>query len=180
MKPCFRNRRLLAWMAADILDAQQAKDLRAHVKSCPSCTQYLAELSQVSQKLTSSAQSAPDVEPSSSFHQNLVRKLRVAQPASIPEKLAAWSRLLDWRVAMPIAAILLLAILVFPQRTPLVSQTGPRPVASVVIPSADVAPTIANYELIANRSLDQLDELLTKQGNKPLPAVPAYAAAAFN
>jgi hypothetical protein len=39
---------------------------------------------------------------------------------------------------------------------------------------SDLAPTIANYQMVANQSLEQLFELLTRQGNKRLPPAPVY------
>jgi hypothetical protein len=43
----------------------------------------------------------------------------------------------------------------------------------------DLAPTIANYQRVANQSLDKLDALLTRQGNRPLPPMPIYTASTF-
>ena len=39
-----------------------------------------------------------------------------------------------------------------------------------------LAPTVANYEMMANQPLEKLDELLTKQGSRNLPPAPIYTA----
>jgi len=63
--------------------------------------------------------------------------------------------------------------------------TSPLPEAPTaqIVPSSnsesDLAPTIANYQMVANQSLDKLSDLLTRQGNKSLPPAPVYTAASF-
>ena len=52
-------------------------------------------------------------------------------------------------------------------------------VVSVSSSESDLAPTIANYQMIANQSLEKLSELLTRQGNKPLPPTPVYTISSF-
>jgi hypothetical protein len=42
--------------------------------------------------------------------------------------------------------------------------------------AADLPPTIANYQRVAAQSLEQLDTLLTEQGNRRLPPSPIYRA----
>ena len=44
---------------------------------------------------------------------------------------------------------------------------------------SDLEPTIANYEMVANQSLEKLSELLTRQGSKNLPPVPIYTASSL-
>jgi hypothetical protein len=39
-----------------------------------------------------------------------------------------------------------------------------------------MSPTLSNYQMVANHSLEALDELLTRQGNRNLPPVPVYTA----
>jgi len=39
---------------------------------------------------------------------------------------------------------------------------------------SDFEPTISNYQMVANRSLDKLDELLTRQANSNHSPVPIY------
>jgi hypothetical protein len=41
---------------------------------------------------------------------------------------------------------------------------------------SDPDPTISNYQMVANRSLEKLDELLTRQGNRNPSPSPIYTA----
>jgi hypothetical protein len=55
----------------------------------------------------------------------------------------------------------------------------PSVVAQVLPPASadnDLEPTIANYQRAADQSLDKLDALLTRQGNRALPSMPVYTA----
>jgi hypothetical protein len=44
---------------------------------------------------------------------------------------------------------------------------------------SDLPPTIANYQRIATRSLDDFDELLTRQSERNPPPTPNYTASLF-
>jgi hypothetical protein len=44
---------------------------------------------------------------------------------------------------------------------------------------SDLAPTLANYQMVASQSLEKLSELLTRQGNKSLPPTPVYTASSL-
>ena len=184
MKPCSKNRKLLAWLALGELDARRAGELHEHIQGCEGCRRYLAEVSTVTQSLAS-AETHPDIQASKSFHQRLVGRLRAEQPASLWETVAgllATARL-NWRVALPVfgAAALVIATLSILVRQPAVPPPAPIIVQAVSTPApkSDLAPTIANYERVANRSLDELDDLLTRQANRnPAPA-PIYTASMF-
>ena len=39
---------------------------------------------------------------------------------------------------------------------------------------SDFEPTISNYQMVANRSLDKLDDLLTRQANRNPSPIPIY------
>jgi len=85
---------------------------------------------------------------------------------------------LNWRVALPAAAALVIALLAIVAAS---HHSAPsRPASHMDQPASssgsDLAPTIANYRIIAGESLQKLDELLTRQGNKPLPPAPIYTA----
>ena len=43
----------------------------------------------------------------------------------------------------------------------------------------DLAPTISNYQMIANHSLEKLDEVLTTEGNRNPPPAPVYTVSSF-
>lgn len=181
MKPCAQNRKHIAWLTLNALDARQKRQLRAHLETCESCRRYLAEISNVTERLAQT-EANPDVQASENFHQKLAGRLRAAKPDSLGEILAVYFRgtLLNWRVALPvIAAFVLVGVTVGTWRQPpkvaSLPQASPQ-AASVSDADNDLAPTIANYQRVANQSLDKLDALLTRQGNRALPAMPIYTA----
>ena len=181
MKPCAQNRKLIAWLASNALDAQPTRHLQAHLETCEGCRRYLAEISNVTEKLAAAAAN-PDVQASESFHRKVAGRLRAAKPGSIGEILAAYFRgtILNWRVALPaIAVLVVIGVTVAIWRQPPNVSSSPTPgtqTASVSDADNDLAPTIANYRRVANQSLDKLDALLTRQGNRPLPSTPIYTA----
>jgi len=184
MKPCSRNRKPLAWLALRELDARTATALRAHLETCEGCRRYLAELSTVTEKLAS-AEVTPDIQASESFHRRVVTRLRAEQSGSVWQTLsapliAAW---LHWRVALPVvgAAALVIALLSILARQPAAPPPAATVVQAVLPPDikSDLPPTIANYQRIASRSLDQLDELLTMQGRRNPSPTPIYTASLF-
>jgi hypothetical protein len=178
MKPCSRNRKRIALLALDALDARKATALRDHLAVCEGCRGYWEEISSVTKNLATSEHGS-NLEASSFFHRAVSEKLHAVQSNSILENLAAWSRelTLNWRVALPAAtalAIALLAIVAARHSAP--SRSAPRMDQAASSSANDPAPTIANYRIIAGQSLQKLDELLTRQGNKPLPPAPIYTA----
>jgi len=181
MKPCAQNRKLIAWLVANALDARQTRQLQAHLETCEGCLRYLAEISNVTERLVAT-ESNPDIQASERFHQKLAGKLRAAKPDSMGEILAAYIRgtLLNWRVALPaMAALVVIGITIAIWRQPPVvpsPRMASTQTALVSDADDDLAPTIANYQRVASQSLDKLDELLTKQGNRPLPSMPIYTA----
>ncbi len=179
MKPCSKNRKLIAWLALDALDAREAAALRDHLARCEGCRRYWEEISNVTERLASAAPDS-NLEASEVFHHRVAEELQAVGSSSVLENLAAWLRgsKLNWRVALPAIAVLVIALLamVAPRHPPALSLPAP-PAVQVVSTSSsgsDLAPTIANYQMIANQSLDKLSELLTRQGNKRLPPAPVY------
>ncbi len=181
MNLCAQNRKLIVWLSLNALEARQARQLRAHLETCEGCRRYLVEISNVTEKLVA-AEATPDIQASESFHRKVAGKLRTAKPDSIGEILAAYLRgaLLNWRVALPaVVALVVIGVNVAIWRQPLKVSQPPRAdtqTASVSDADDDPAPTIANYQRVASQSLDKLDALLTKQGNRPLPPMPIYTA----
>ena len=182
MKPCSKNRKLLAWLALEELDARRAGELRAHIQACDGCRRYLEEISNVTERLAA-AEVRPEIQASESFHRRLAGRLE--QPASLWESLVAQfaATRLNWRVALPAlgAAALLIVTLSILVRQPTVSPSAPTGMQAVLPPArkSDLAPTIANYQSVANRSLDELDDLLTRQANRNPPPAPIYTASMF-
>jgi anti-sigma factor RsiW len=181
MKPCAQNRKLIVWLASNALDAQQTRHLQAHLETCEGCRRYLAEVSNVTERLAA-AETNSEVQASESFHRKVAGRLRAAKPDSLGEILAAYfhGTLLNWRMSLPaIAVLVVIGVTVAIWRQPPEVTSSPRTgtqAASVSDADNDLAPTIANYQRVANQSLDKLDALLTKQGNRPLPSMPIYTA----
>ena len=179
MKPCSKNRKLIAWLAVDALDAQEAAALRNHLARCEGCRRYWEEISNVTERLASAAPDS-NLEASEVFHHQVAEELQAVESSSVLKNLAAWLRgsMRNWRVAVPAVAVLVIALLamVAPRHPPAASLPAPPPVPVVSAPSSgsDLAPTIANYQMVANQSLEKLSELLTRQGNKRLPPAPVY------
>ena len=184
MKPCSRNRKLIAWLALDALDAPRAAALRAHLAVCEGCRRYWGEISDVTEGLASAAPDS-NLEASGSFHHRVAEKLQAIESRPALEDLATWVRgpMLSWRVALPAGAVLVIAlfVLVAPRHPPTSSLPAPPTVqvVSAASPESDLAPTIANYQMAANQSLERLSELLTRQGNKRLPPAPVYTASSL-
>ena len=179
MKPCSRNRKRIALLALDALDARKATALRDHLAVCEGCRGYWEEISSVTKNLATSEHGS-NLEASSFFHHAVAEKLQAAQSNSILKSLAACFRglTLDLRVALPAATALVIGLLAI---VAMRHHSAPsRPASHMDQPASssgsDLAPTIANYRIIAGESLQKLDELLTRQGNKPLPPAPIYTA----
>jgi len=184
MKPCSKNRKLIAWLALGELDVRKASALREHLAVCDGCRRYLEEISNVTQKLAA-AQPASDVQASESFHQRVTEKLQAHESGPVLENLTALIRgaMLNWRVALPVVAALLIAAFALAtlRQPPRSAPPAPPAVQAASVPGSesDLAPTLANYQMIASQSLGKLDEVLTEQGNKALPPAPIYTASTF-
>jgi len=181
MKPCPTHRKLIAWLALNALDAPKARDLREHLATCEGCRRYLEEISNVTEQLIA-AETEPDIQASEAFHQRVVRRIRAEEAGSFLEiavaRLRAWP--LNWRVVLPLigaTAVVIAAGSLFRPRLG-VPSPAPTGVQAVLAPKTepDLPPTISNYQRIANRSLEELDELLTRQGNRNPPPTPFYTA----
>ena len=60
-------------------------------------------------------------------------------------------------------------------RVPAIAPAGGRAIAtSTAKAKSDLDPTISRYQMVANRSLENLDELLTRQGNWNSSSTPIY------
>ncbi len=185
MKPCSNNRKLIAWLAVDALDDRQTRSLRAHLETCEGCRRYLAEISNVAQKLSAAA-TPPDIQAAESFHQRVLGALRAEETASSRETLLARLRatLLTWRVVLPTVgatALAIVALSIF-ARHPVAPVPAPTVAQAVLTPNAksNLDPTISNYHTVANRSLEQLDELLIRQGNRNPSPSPLYTASSLS
>lgn len=181
MKPCHKNRKLIAWLAVDELDGNQKASLRLHLETCAGCRAHFEELSRIAGVLNE-PMLVSNIETSERFHRKVVRSLR--EPDQGPGVEWLWLQcrylFLNWRAAACGMVILgLLAVLAL-LRSPVTPKTLP-PRQEVVVAQAvksEFEPSISNYKAVANQSLDRLDELLSEQGSRSLNAAPIYTASA--
>jgi hypothetical protein len=176
MKPCSRRRKRIAWLALGALDAREATDLRAHLQTCAGCRHYLEQISNVANRL-SAVKPEPDIRTSETFHRALIGRLRAEESGEVSEIVAARLRplVLNWRVVLPVigaAAVVFAALSLVAHRRD-VSLPAPAPSYTASKTKDALDPTVSNYQMVANRSLDELDELLARQGNRnpPSPAL---------
>lgn len=181
MKPCSKNRKPIAWLILGGLKGEPATTLRQHLENCEGCRCYFNELSKLTATLK--AVEAQDIQATESFHRRVAARIKGQEARSTRDTLMA--SLLDWRVALPAAcgfALVLLIgwFLVARERVESPSRTS----SIVQRPSehnreADFVPTIANYQMIANRSLESFDKVLSEQARKKVPPAPLYTASAL-
>ena len=170
MRPCPNNRKLIAWLAVNALDARQAQELRTHMESCEGCLRHMEELSNVTDKL-SAVEIRSDLQASEAFHRKVVSRLGTEGSRSTWELVAARLRAVPWRWALPVtSAIVVAALSLVVWRPPVPPSPGSYSPSELKVKS-DLEPSISNYQMVANRSLDKLDELLTQQGSRnPSPS----------
>ena len=182
MKPCSKNRKLISWLVLGVLDARKTAALREHMALCEGCRRYREEILNIAEKLLTAEPDA-NIQASELFHQRVTETLRGIESDSAFENLAARLRgtMLNWRIALPATAALVIAVLGFVtlRQHTVASLSPPVRVASVSDLDGDLPPTLANYQMLASRSLEKLDEVLTRQGNKRLPPAPIYTALAL-
>jgi anti-sigma factor RsiW len=174
MKPCLNYRKKIALLALETLDPVQERDLRTHLEHCPACHAYWQEMSALTATLASAQRPVPDLETSESFHQRVVRAVRGDGRSSMDLLFQRWSSV-AWRVALPVAGIgaVVVAVLSLSMRHPSILQRSTAVFHSApAIQVVDLEPSVSNYQMVANESLDRLDELLTRQGNRNLPSAP--------
>ncbi len=179
MKPCWKNRKLLAWLAADALDPASARALRAHLETCPGCRAYLQELAEIAGRLATNALTS-DVTVAAAFHQKLLARLRTETSASVSDRLRRGIRPLciDWRIAVPALGIAIIIVtgLLLLWRGPHASPSRPSAPILAARPGSALPPTLAIYQVAANRSLEQFDQLIMREGDRRLPPAPLYTA----
>ena len=180
MKPCGNNRKLSAALALDLLEPSPAQELHAHLDACEGCRSYLEELTRVTAQL-SAVEPTVELPASDKFHRRVMASIE-ARPAG-PDWRMVLGLLravpLGWRVAMPLVAGVLLLTRLWIEPVPKTSgHLHPSAPASVQnsVAEADLAPTVANYQLVAGESPDKLDELLARQELSTSRATPVYTA----
>ena len=182
MKPCSNYRKRIAWLALGVLDSREERDVRAHLEMCPGCRNYLEEMSGVSEKL-SACRISPDICVSETFHQKLAHRVKAEETVSRWAVVAQLQAALPkWKMALPVigAAAAVVTALLLVVRPPAGSSLAPIKSATAMPPAKrDLAPTISNYQMIANHSLEKLDEVLTTEGNRNLSPASVYTVSSF-
>ena len=134
------------------------------------------------------AQTRTELDASESFHRKVARAIRAQESWSLREAVAAPFRgtPLKWRATLPVLgamalAMVVLSVLVSRVRTGSIPSPATSPARGVSASglNSELPPTLANYRLVANRSLENLDELLTRQANRKRSPVPIYRASTF-
>jgi hypothetical protein len=167
MNPCAKNKRRLAWMAADLLEADEAKALRAHLERCPGCRNYWQDLSDLSERLAK-VKDLPEVDLPASFHGQVRQRIHELEKPSLLFQWASNLRhlLLERRLAAVTAAVIIgIGMLLWRQGLREEKQRNPRPDITVqrAAPPVTSPPTLASYRRAAEISLESLDALLTKE-----------------
>jgi hypothetical protein len=82
-------------------------------------------------------------------------------------------------VALPALGVVALVLMVRSPGVRRLPTTRESPVASRAAIHLDLQPTVFNYQMVANDSLDELDQLLTTQGNRNPPSAPQLPGPAW-
>ncbi len=174
MKPCPKNLKPLTSLALGDLEPGRARAFRHHLETCAGCRRYLEEMSGLTRVLDRDAASTREVEVHGSFHSALLRRLEGQGTQSL--RGCAQSLWEGWlgrrRSAWSVALLMLSALLVYKWHSrpvappqPLARNTPANVSPASIIPADDLPePTEANYMAAANRSLDELSNLLDREG----------------
>jgi anti-sigma factor RsiW len=175
MKTCSRNAQAITELALGTLTGDAANQLRAHLEHCGGCREYFDQMRSVTGALAN-APVRTDIETSEIFHRKLLSRLESGRQSSPWH----WVRasLLQWRIAGPsVAAVAAICVMVvFWPRHPNVQEFVQMPTSAHLEPRQDLNPSLANYQKVANRSLDSLDDLIAQQSKKRSAPVPVYRA----
>ncbi len=181
MKVCTDRKKLIVELALGALEPKQALALRTHLESCAGCREYLAEISQMNSRLRVASEGSA-AEASDAFHERVMRVIRQRREPSGRAAVAAWLReaQLGWRLAgaglagLALAMAAWLAVEGRPGGPTTASAPAPVPQAPAL--SAELPPSVANYRMAANRSLEELDDLLTQQAKRHVATRVIYTA----
>lgn len=181
MKPCANKQKSLTWLALNEPGREEASELRSHLETCPGCRQFYDEISGVTKQL-SSVELNTDIRTSDTFHRKVAAALRQKRPVN--PLLALFSlNLPEWgqtAVLVGLIAIIFTVTMIFSRSS---HRTAPSPRVAQVSPSpnlnGDLPPTADHYQMVAARSFEKLDALLTSEGSRNLPPAPIYTASAF-
>jgi anti-sigma factor RsiW len=179
MKPCSKNRKLLAWLAIGALDEAEAHRLGAHLEICQGCRSYLREISAVAENI-GAATSPSELLATASFHRRFTSALSDGTKPSfrLPIALIRWGLMLP---AICAVAAVLVMLLIF-KRQPNTPHFAPsNNLAAMALPRTQprIEPTISQYRMALNQSFEKLDALLAMPArHESLPSY-SYRASAL-
>lgn len=171
MKPCLMKKKRIALLVVDGLDAEEARDLREHLRTCSGCQEYSTEVAEICRDQSRAAGSLPDIDAGKTFHRRLQRRLagEAGRPALADLGELLFRCFSRWQVALPLVVVIALTgvLLSSGRRSP---RTGGAPVARNSStgpaiddsPYKDSLPTVSAYRSALNRSFEEFDELLNK------------------
>src|SRR5262245_8968836 len=123
MKPCFKNRKLLAMLALGNLEAKPATALREHVATCPGCRCYLDEVAMVTAGI-SAAEMKADIVATASVHRRVVAAVKAEERRTVCPTIGGFlcGTLQNWRIALStiggIAVVVLVGLLLISRQRP--------------------------------------------------------------
>jgi anti-sigma factor RsiW len=167
MKPCSRNRKLLALLAVDELDLAKAQTMRGHIEECEGCRFYYQSMARVYSGQRAIVEKLPEVEASFGLHQAVMAKIRRTNGRSSD----ATPSTLNWiRIGAVAASLVLLVFCAMmfsrqKQEKPLARHEVTRPAPETKGPK-EFQPSIAGYRKNAGKSFENLDALLNKEGGR--------------
>ena len=170
MNPCREHQESMALLAAGALSTEDAALAHAHLQTCDACRAYWQEMASVTELLGTAAVGPENVEASPALHRRVMKSIASEIDSPWWSGFVAQIRAGAWNLAaggvMTVALVLMVVWFSRPRTAPI-----PMPVQTVKsIPARpDFEPTFANYQTVANRSLEKLDELMTAQGIRSLP-----------
>jgi len=182
MKPCRKNQKQIVWLVMDALDNVQAAELKSHLQRCDGCQVYRSEIELLRNNLVE-MDLATEIQAKESLHRRIMTALseNQAETGGPAISLGVQRLRMSWRAAVQTACVVAVGILILAALASRHEAPHAPSAQTHVIPipteHPDVLPTIANYRAIANQSLDQLDELLTRQSKRPIPSPPSFSAA---
>jgi hypothetical protein len=171
MKPCRKNRKPIVWLVMEALEEPAATALSVHLETCEGCRGYRDEILSVTQQVRSIETLA---QPSLDY---AYRKSPVQRPAA--RRSSSFTLIRDGlrtsagrRFAVPLFcafAIIVFLVAVYVRHPADSHSFAQLQVTKLPNPPTDLSPSIANYHTIANESLDQFDDLLTRQAKHASP-----------
>ena len=165
MKPCRKQKKLIALASAGLLADEPLRLLRAHLKSCAACRDYAAALADICQEHENHDRSKTEDVACG----RILSRLVVAQRAALPSSGWDFLRRMRWLRAMSLAVgmVVLLGIVWMVAREKIVNPTqstdvlkGPTP-DEILQPKSE-QPSLLVYRLAVNHSWEDLDRLLSR------------------